>query len=116
MLRFVAPIVLFAAALSAAPADFNGRWDITVDEQNRRRAWWLEVTGAGTPKPAGSFIGAPGGGLDQLTDLRVANDELTFSFTRAYRYGAADSKPRKGTYRARVVNGKLQGTLDLEGE
>jgi hypothetical protein len=116
MFRFVAAILLFAAVLSSAPGDFNGRWDITVDEQNRRRAWWLEVTGAGTSNLAGSFIGAPGGGLDQLTDLRIVNDELTFSFTRAYRYGGADSKPRKGTYRSRVVNGKLHGTLELEGE
>jgi hypothetical protein len=102
--------------MSAAPAGFNGRWDITVHEQSRRRAWWLEVTGAGTPQLAGSFIGAPGGGLDKLTDLRIEKDELTFSFTRAYRYGKAQTTPRKGTYRARVVNGKLQGTLELEGE
>jgi hypothetical protein len=115
MYRLLAPLLLFATVLRAAPADFNGRWDITVSEQNRRRAWWLEVTGAGGPKPAGSFIGAPGGGLDELTDLRVSNDELTFSFTRGYRYGTADTKTRKGTYRARVVNGKLEGSLDLEG-
>src|SRR5688572_23932114 len=108
MFRLVAPLLLFAAALASAPADFNGRWDITVDEQNRKRAWWLEVIGAGTPKLAGSFIGAPGGGLDQLTDLRVDNDELSFSFTRAFRYGNEPSKARKGTYRARVVNGKLR--------
>ena len=49
MLKPVAPLLLFAALACAAPADFNGRWDITVNEQSRKRAWWLEITGAGTP-------------------------------------------------------------------
>ena len=38
--------LLFALPLLAADSDFNGRWDITT---TTRRAWWLEVTGAGTP-------------------------------------------------------------------
>jgi hypothetical protein len=112
MRSFVASFLLAAAAALSAPSDFNGRWDITVNEQNRKRAWWLEVIGA-----EGSFIGAPGGGLDKLTDLKIENDELSFSFTRAFRYGKGpQTNPRKGVYRARVVKGKLEGTLQLEGE
>jgi hypothetical protein len=116
MFKPVASLLLFAVLACAAPVDFNGRWDITVNEQSRKRAWWLEVTGAGTPKLSGSFIGAPGGGLDPLSDLRIDNDELSFSFTRGFRYGTSTAAPRKGTYRARVRDGKLEGTLAIEGE
>jgi hypothetical protein len=118
MRLLIAPFLLFlSVAAASAPADFNGRWDITVNEQNRKRAWWLEVKGADTPAPSGSFIGAPGGGLDQITDLKVANGELTWSFNRAFRYGQGDqSQRRTGTYHAKMVNGKLEGTLQLEGE
>jgi len=117
MCRLIASFLLLAATASPAPSDFNGRWDITVNEQNRKRAWWLEVLGADTPHPSGSFIGAPGGGLDNLTDLKIQNGELSFSFTRVFRYAdTARSNPRKGLYRARVVNRKLEGTLQLEGE
>jgi hypothetical protein len=118
MHRLIAPLLIFAAAASAASSsDFNGRWDITVNEQSRKRAWWLEVKGAGSPTPTGSFIGAPGGGLDEITDLKLDNGELTWSFNRAFRYGQGEqSKRRTGTYRAKLVNGRLEGALSLEGE
>jgi hypothetical protein len=118
MYRIVVPFLLLAiAAPAASSSDFDGRWDISVNEQNRKRAWWLEVKGAGSPSPSGSFIGAPGGGLDQIADMKVENGELVWSFTRAFRYGQGDqSRRRTGTYRAKLVNGKLQGTLSLEGE
>jgi hypothetical protein len=116
MQRIIAPFLLLATVVSAAPARFDGRWDITVNEQNRKRAWWLEVKGATTSQPEGSFIGAPGGGLDKLSDLKVDNNELSFSFTRAFRYGTAPQPtPRKGVYRAKLVSGKLEGTLEIEG-
>jgi len=116
MQRVIAPFLLLTIIVSAAPSGFDGRWDITVNEQNRKRAWWLEVKGAATAQPEGSFIGAPGGGLDKLTDLKIDDNELSFSFTRAFRYGTAPQPtPRKGVYRARLVNGKLEGTLEIEG-
>ena len=53
--------LLLLAAVSVT--GFNGRWDITVPNESRARAWWLEVTGAGTPNLAGKFVGAPGGNM-----------------------------------------------------
>lgn len=110
-------LLLIPLVAGAAEKDFNGRWDITVNEQNRKRAWWLEVDGAGTPNPSGMFVGAPGGQLDKIPALAIADGELKFTFTRRYREGQGDQvNNRTGTYRARLVNGKLEGTFNLEGE
>jgi hypothetical protein len=110
MFRTAVSLCLLAASLFAAAPDFNGRWDITVPDNNRKRAWWLEITGAGTPAIAGSFIGAPGGGLDQITDARIEGDELRFSFTKKQR----DGRVWKGEYRARLAGGKLEGTFQAD--
>jgi hypothetical protein len=90
----------------AADEGFNGRWNIQVQDEARNRAWWLEVTGAGTPAPKGRFVGAPGGGMDDVPNLSVRNGELSFSFNR--KYGDAT----RGNYRARLVGGKLQGIFE----
>jgi hypothetical protein len=99
------------ASLPAADKDFNGRWDITVPENDRRRAWWLEIKGAETGKPTGSFIGAPGGDLDQIKEVSITHGELHFIFRKQQ-----SGKPWVGHYRARFVNGKLEGTREVEGE
>jgi hypothetical protein len=108
--------LLAAAALMAASAgsQFNGRWDITVPNDARARAWWLEVTGAGTPALAGKFVGAPGGQLDVIPQISIEGDELKFVFPK--RYGPRNSQPRDGVYRARLVNGKLEGSFEIEGQ
>ena len=41
-------LLLPVCAALAADQDFNGRWDITAHTQPRPRAFWLELTGAGT--------------------------------------------------------------------
>ena len=66
--------------LIASDADFNGRWNLTVANEPRQRAWWLEIEGAGGPGPLrGRFIGFPGGDLNSIDDLALASGELTFS-------------------------------------
>ena len=66
MVRPVLLLVVAGAALAAGASDnvFNGRWDITVPGDVRARAWWLEVSGAGTKNVSGKFVGAPGGQMD----------------------------------------------------
>ena len=97
-----------AAMAPAADNSFNGRWDITVPGEARARVWWLEIGGAGTPVPAGKFVGAPGGQLDVIPKLSVHGDELEFTFP--HRFGGRD-----GVYRARLVEGRLEGTFEIEG-
>lgn len=103
-----------AAVVKAAPADkaLNGRWDITVPGDARKRAWWIEIKGADTPNPTGSFIGAPGGGLDQITDMKIDNGEARWSF---YRPARNNNKEWRGNYRAKVVGEKLEGSMQVQG-
>lgn len=116
-MRFVCAAVLAAACVLANTVEdqqFNGRWDITVAGEPRVRAWWLEVSGAGTDAIKGKFVGAPGGQLDDIPKISVYDRELRFTFERHYR---RDQKAlQKGLYWARLEGGKLKGTFEIEGE
>src|SRR5580765_4025134 len=100
-------LVVLAAVmpLLAADSDFNGRWDITT---NAKRAMWLEVTGAGTANPSGFFVSDHGGDRNAIDHIAIANGELRFSFDRPGRAGAKTPSPE---YRAKIVNGKLEGSV-----
>src|SRR5579883_2301231 len=109
-------ILLSVASLWAADQDFNGKWDITVPGEARHRAWWLGVEGAGTPHPKGSFVGAPGGQVDEITDLSIKDGLLQFSFRKPYRIAPGERNvPRTVQYQARIENGQLVGSYSIEG-
>ncbi len=116
-MRLVCAAALATVVLVAGAVDdqqFNGRWDITVGGEPHTRAWWLEVLGAGTEGIKGKFIGAPGGQLEDIPKISVYDGELRFSFDRRYR---RDSKTaQRGLYWARLEDGKLKGTFEIEGE
>lgn len=101
----------------AADQDFNGRWDIKVLNEPRSRAWWLEVSGAGTPNLVGRFVGAPGGGMYDIPEIAIRNGELIFVFEREYNV-APRQKPqlKKGVWRARLAGDKLEGTFGFPDE
>lgn len=104
--------------LLAGDSDFNGRWNLTVNGSDpRARAWWLEVTGAGSKNLKGRFVGAPGGQMDEIPEIRINKGELEFVFERNYRLGPKESQAtkRRGVYRARLQGDKLSGTFSLEG-
>jgi hypothetical protein len=103
-------IVSLCATLMAADKDFNGRWNLTVTGDARARAWWLEVTGAGTKELKGRFVGAPGGQMDTIPEIRLDRGELEWAFDRNYRPSG-----KRGVYRARVKDGKLTGSLVVDG-
>ncbi len=113
MLSF-APVLFLAGAALAADQDLNGRWDIKVLNEPRSRVWWLEVEGAGAGKAKGNFVGAPGGQLDPVTDMKIKDGTLEFRFQRSYERGKPEPL-RTGIYRAKVENGKLVGSLEVEG-
>ncbi len=112
--KMLTVLLAAAATLGAADTDFNGRWNIEVPSETRSRAWWLEVTGAGTPNLKGRFVGAPGGNMDNIPKMAVKRGELRFEFERNYGRGKPKSKQR-GIYRARVVQGQLDGTFEVKG-
>ena len=104
--------MLFLAAipvLVASDAQFNGRWDITVPNESRARAWWLEVAVAGTPAAKGKFVGFPGGDMNDIPALAIRDGELRFSFDyKDHRTG----KPVHRDYTAHLTaDGKLSGIM-----
>ena len=105
-LLFVVPTI------GSGPQDFQGRWDITVLNQNQPRAWWLEVAGGDTGK--GRFVGAPGGQTDDIKDLTTSGGELRFSLKKSWRGWRMPAV--EGAFTAGLVNGRLEGVLSLDGE
>jgi hypothetical protein len=106
-------------AAAAAPGDsqFNGKWNIAVNgDTPRTRAWWLEVNGAGTDLVKGRFVGAPGGQVDDIPKISISDGELRFAFDRRYRRDGNPRVTQKGLYWARIENGKLKGTFEIEGD
>jgi Domain of Unknown Function (DUF1080) len=98
--------------------DFNGRWDITVNSAasnvpGSQRGWWLDVTGAGTEGLRGRFMGPPVGLLDELPKLSVSEGALRFALDAKFR---KDHGVEKGLYWARLEDGKLKGTFEIEGD
>ena len=105
------PILILAACAllaHAADVDFNGRWDIQQLRDNPDKAWWLEVSGAGTSQIKGKFIGFPGGDLNEIRDLKIDNGVLTFT----------DGHPNPQQYEAKFVasSGHLDGKMTFNGE
>ena len=117
LLSFLAGQTFAAAQDPSVTKDeqFNGRWDIkTIGEHPRAR--WLEIENAGTPAPKGKFISAFGGDLNVIEEISIHNGTLRFGWTRQERPNpGAEPVPRKLVYTAKLENGKLQGTFEVEG-
>lgn len=109
-------IAVCAISCCAATIDdqqFNGRWDISVNGAASQRAWWLEVSGAGTSALKGKFVGSPVGLVDEIPKLSISDGELRFALDSRYRREHAQEK---GLYWARLDDGKLKGTFEIEGD
>jgi len=108
-------VLLLLAGSSAfcADSDFNGRWDITAHTTPRPRAFWLEMTGAGTPNPTGWFVSAYAGDRNKIDTIEIKNGELVFTFKPPA--GRSGKQPRTIVWRAKAAGGKLTGTFGTEG-
>ncbi len=111
----IALLAVCTLACCAATTDdqqFNGRWDISVNGLSSPRGWWLEVSGAGTANPKGKFTGAPLSLVEEIPKLAISDGELRFGIESRYR----QNRPEKGVYWARLEDGKLKGTFEIEGD
>jgi hypothetical protein len=102
-------LLLSAMPSLAADSDFNGRWDLTT--VSRPRAWWVELNGVGSPNPSGKFVSAYNGDMNTVDTVAVENGELRFTIANPGR----NAKGPAPVYRARLVNSKLEGTLETPG-
>jgi len=109
---FVAALALCCFAASKDDQEFNGRWDITAG-QSAPRGWWLDVSGAGTDNLKGKFLASSVGLLDELPNLSISEGELRFALEARFR---KDHNLEKGLYWARLEDGKLKGTFEIEGD
>ena len=112
-MRTLFGLILLATAAMSADKDYDGRWDITAIQQ-RPRAWWAELTGVGTPNAAGKFVSAYAGDMNKINEIKVENGELVFTIIPPAQANKAAPKPM--VYRARLVGGKLEGTMQVEGQ
>ena len=110
MRLFFLAILLMTVSVFGGDKDFNGRWNIEVPKEPRHRAWWLEVSGAGTPKIKGRFVGSPGGDMKDIPGISLESGTLKFVFS------TAGKQPFKGTWTARYENGLLHGNYQVEGK
>jgi len=100
-------VILLAATAFAADSDYNGRWDITAVQQ-RPRAWWVELNGVGTPGASGKFVSAYAGDMNKINEISVENGEI--------KWVIVPPEGAKFVYRAKLAGGKLEGTMQREGQ
>jgi hypothetical protein len=113
-MRTLFALILLAGTAFSADRDFNGRWDLTANSRPRPRAWWVELAGVGSATPSGRFVSAYAGDMNPIHSIAVENGELVFTITPPpNREG--QQQPAQ-TWRARLVNGKLEGTWQSGGD
>jgi len=111
---FVAAWALLGClAASLDDQQFNGRWDISINGASPPRAWWLEVSGAGTPNLKGKFVSGGVGLVDEIPKLSISDGELRFALEGHFR---RDRNLEKGLFWARFEDSKLKGTFEIEGD
>ena len=110
---FVAALAVCCFGASIDDQEFNGRWDIAVSGPSSPRGWWLEVSGAGTDSIKGRFLGAPVGLLDEIPKVSISDGELRFALEAVFR---KDHAKEKGLYWARLDDGRLKGTFEIQGD
>jgi hypothetical protein len=103
MLKQIVPLLLALFLLPVAFAKSNpflGKWDITATTPGGNQVFWLEVKEE-NGQLAGTFLHRSGS-VYKLTKVAVENDELVFD---------ASVANAKRLHKAKVVGGKLVGTL-----
>jgi len=107
-MRTVFLLLLLFSAVFADDTQFNGRWDILVTDEPRARAWWMEISGAGTPEIKGKFIGFPGGDLNDIPQPAIQDGWLHFGFD--YK-DPKTGKPMHREYQAKYREHRLFGAM-----
>src|SRR6185437_16979502 len=108
LLALVALIALEPTA-RASESDFNGSWDLQVHSTPSKinfsaaKAWWLSVSGAGTPDMQIQYVGTPDGSLDTITKSSIQDGVLHYTWE-------ARNGDEHIDYVVKYVNGPLEGS------
>jgi hypothetical protein len=108
--------LLAVCPIFAADTDYNGRWDLTAKTSPRPRAWWVELSGVGTPTASGKFVSAYGGDMNKVDAIAVENGQLVLTITPPQGRNSTQPPPPTQIYRARLEGGRLVGTQELKGQ
>ncbi len=113
LLAACACVALFA---SSDDQQFNGRWNITAADTPRPRIWWLEVSGAGVPngQAKGRFLGTPITQVEDIPRISILDGEMRFAVER--KAGRDGKGAQKLLFYARLEDGRLKGTFEVEGD
>src|SRR5215472_9612163 len=114
-MRFLPLLLLSLSPAFCADSDYNGRWDITANTKPRPRAWWVELNGVGSPNPTGKFVSAYNGDMNTIDTISVESGVLHFAIHRPNR-GPKGAQGGQTIYTARLLGGKLEGTVMVEGQ
>jgi hypothetical protein len=110
-------VVALVPTARAADEDFNGRWDLEVHAKpadilsTSTKAWWLGITGAGTPEMKIQFVGSPDGSLDDITLATIQEGVLHFTWIPRSRPGVTPDPNERIEYEVKYVDGVLEGKM-----
>jgi hypothetical protein len=85
--------------------DFIGRWDLTMNLENRDAPSWLEIRKSGNSTLVGRFVYASGSARP-ISEIEVNEGQFRFSIPPQWEAGSLDM-----VFSGRVVEGKLIGTM-----
>jgi hypothetical protein len=115
-------VIALVPAARAADDDFNGRWDLEVHAKpsdilsTSTKAWWLGITGAGTPEVKIQLVGSPDGSLDDIAVAKLKDGVLHFTWTPTSRPGVTQDPNERIEYEVRYVDGVLEGKMTAPKE
>lgn len=69
-----APSAEKAVDTAAMGEPYNGRWLVEFEPADRGRVGWYQLEKVGTPEATGLIVGAPGGGMYPIPEIKVLPD------------------------------------------
>jgi len=86
-------------------ADFIGRWDLTMNLDNREAPSWLEIRKSGNSTLVGRFVYASGSARP-ISEVKVDENQFRFSIPPQWEAGTMDM-----VFTGKISTGKLAGTM-----
>lgn len=96
---------LFSTPLFAAPSPLEGRWDLVVNDGEKKMPSWLEVQHSGVNTLVGRFV-SMSGSARPIAKVTVSGNRFSFSIPPQWEQGNGDLQV-EGTFEADRLSGIL---------